>query len=39
MGKIIGKLVFLLHVTRVLLVDEVAVIANMTRLEAPPPAV
>lgn len=38
MGKINGRFVILLDVNRVLLVDEVAVAANMTRLEAPPAA-
>ena len=35
MGKINGKFVLLLDVNRVLLVDEVAVAANLARLETP----
>lgn len=38
MGKINGKFVVVLDVNRVLSVDEVAVVASMTRTEAPPVA-
>ena len=38
MGKVNGKFVILLDVNRVLLVDEVAVMASMTHAEAPPAA-
>ena len=38
MGRINGKFVVVLDVNRVLSVDEVAVVANMTRVEAPPVA-